>query len=358
MQNPTREYPTKYLSHITSLLIIPLCLFSGLGCADQQTWSDDDQSISKSLTIYTGDSCSAGCIWSSFAVSQGLQASEVNCNGQMCACVVRGDASTSCVAEPEEEVTLARSSAQSRAGTSCNSGCIWSTYAVSIGAQESSSTCDGAPCACVKDGDVWQLCEASDPSLDAPENRSTLPESISPDTSPAGRMPDVPYFYQYDNSLHPSASCQNTSVAMVLSYLGWRGTPDQITSRYGKDWAQSPAGLAALFNRYVESAGLSMRLQPTTSGTLSGLRAELDRGHPVIIHGYFTRYGHVMVVLDYDANGYYLNDPAGRWSEYFMGGYSGGGSGRGVYYSKAAFEAAASTSDGYSHLPIWYHALR
>ena len=145
---------------------------------------------------------------------------------------------------------------------------------------------------------------------------------------------------------------------MVLGYLGWGGTPDQITSRYGKDWAQSPAGLAALFNTYADREGLSMKIDPVTSGSISGLRAELDRGHPVIIHGYFTSYGHVLVVLGYDASGYYVHDPAGRWSEYFKGGYSGGGSGRKAYYSRAAFEAAVGTSNGYSSLPLWYHALR
>jgi uncharacterized protein YvpB len=144
---------------------------------------------------------------------------------------------------------------------------------------------------------------------------------------------------------------------MVLSYLGWSGTPDQITGRYGKDWAQSPAGLAELFNTYVSQERLSMRLEPNTNGSLSGLKAELDRGHPVIIHGYFTGYGHVLVVLGYDDSGYYVNDPAGQWSERFKGGYAGG-SGRKVHYSKSAFESAVATSDGYSSLPLWYHALR
>ncbi|MEE2644007.1 MAG: C39 family peptidase, partial [Myxococcota bacterium] len=174
----------------------------------------------------------------------------------------------------------------------------------------------------------------------------------------SGGLPNVPYFNQYDNYLAPSASCQNTSIAMVLAYLGWGGVPDDITQSYGKDMAQSPAGLARLFNIYASRAGLSKQIKPNTSGTFSGLRAELDRGHPVIIHGYFTSYGHVLVVLGYDENGYYVNDPAGRWSGVFMGGYSAGGSGAEVYYNKAAFEAAVGTSNGYHSLPLWYHALR
>ena len=172
---------------------------------------------------------------------------------------------------------------------------------------------------------------------------------------------DVPYFYQYDNAYAPSKTCQNTSIAMLLNHLGVEVTPDQITAAYGKDYAQSPEGLADLFNIYAARAGLAQRLVPTRSGTLSGLREELDRGHPVITHGYFTSYGHVLVVTGYDQDGYYANDPAGRWSESFMGGYPGlrdAQVGRSIYYRRSAFEAAVATSDGYSALPLWYHALR
>ena len=174
----------------------------------------------------------------------------------------------------------------------------------------------------------------------------------------ANGFPSVPYFFQYDNRLFPGSSCQNTSIAMVLAYLGWRGNPDEITSVYGKYMAQEPAGLARLFNIYGQSMGASMRLLPNTNGSIAGLKSELDRGHPVIIHGYFTRAGHVVVVLGYDNDGYYVNDPAGAWSQVFKGGYSSGGSGRNTYYRRGAFEAAVATSDGYNPLPLWYHSLR
>ena len=64
-----------------------------------------------------------------------------------------------------------------------------------------------------------------------------------------------------------------------------------------------------------------------------------------------------MVVLGYDNNGYYVNDPAGRWTQGFKSGYAGG-SGKNIYYSKAAFEAAVATSNGYSPLDLWYHTLQ
>ena len=122
--------------------------------------------------------------------------------------------------------------------------------------------------------------------------------------------------------------------------------------------AQEPAGLARLFNVYGQNMGASMRLLPNTNGSTSGLKSELDRGHPVIVHGYFTRSGHVLVVLGYDDNGYYVHDPAGAWSQVFKGGYSSGGSRRSTYYSRGAFEAAVVTSDDYNRLPLWYHSLR
>lgn len=190
------------------------------------------------------------------------------------------------------------------------------------------------------------------------EDRPVRPDWNPSPSHRATRPSEVPYFSQYDNALYPEASCQNTSMAMVLKYSGWTGVPDDITRAHGKDYAQSPAGLARLFNTYSANAGLPFRITPETNGSLAGLKAELDQGHPVIIHGYFTRAGHVVVVVGYDANGYYVNDPAGRWSEIFKGGYGAGGSGRNVYYQRAAFEAAIATADGYSPLPLWYHPLR
>jgi len=170
----------------------------------------------------------------------------------------------------------------------------------------------------------------------------------------------VPYFYQYQNQLHPSASCQNTSIAMVLKFLGASVTPDQITGRFGKDRAQSVDGLNSVFNQLARELGVR-QLRSTGSGSLAELRAALDAGSPVIIHGYFTSYGHVLVVTGYDERGYYVNDPAGRWSGYFKGGYPSAwgepAAGHDTFYTKAAFEAAVATSDGSTQLPLWMHWL-
>lgn len=172
---------------------------------------------------------------------------------------------------------------------------------------------------------------------------------------------DVPYFYQYSNALYPSSTCQNTSIAMVLKSFGWNGIPDDITSDWGKNYAQSPAGLAAVFNSIASNSGIQQRLQPVTNGTLNQLRTELDYGNPAIVHGYFTGYGHVVVVLGYNSEGYWVNDPAGEWSETFQGGYPYGWNadvGRAIFYSKSAFEKAIATWDGYTPAPLWFHKIR
>ncbi len=191
--------------------------------------------------------------------------------------------------------------------------------------------------------------------------RITVVDPDAADDDPTPPLPDVPYFYQYANTLHPSASCQNTVIAMVLASRGWRGSPDVITEYWGKDYAQTPAGFSDLLNQEAAYWGLDIRSTARTNATFADLHALLDRGIPVPVHGYFTRYGHVLLVLGYDAGGYWVNDPAGTWGGTFMSGYPYGWeptAGDGIYYPKAAFEAAIGTSNGSSPLPLWLHELR
>ena len=169
----------------------------------------------------------------------------------------------------------------------------------------------------------------------------------------------VPYFFQYSNLLYPGSSCQNTSVAMVLAYLGWSGVPDDITSSWGKDYAQSPHNLSDMFNTIASSENLSGRLVTDTNGSLSEFRSLASSGEVLIVHGYFTGYGHVIVVTGFDGVDYIANDPAGAWRGTFKGGYgwSSATEGHSIKYNKQSFESAIGTSDGYSSLPLWYHML-
>ena len=250
------------------------------------------------------------------------------------------------------EVVVAKGDTFSTVGTSCAPGCIWSGYAVSMGAQEAINHCVGIPCACVEDGNVWTSCEPA-----VAESLESLPETY-PDSANT-RFEEVPYFFQYSNRLYPGSSCQNTSVAMVLAYLGWDGSPDDITSSWGKDYAQSPHNLSSMFNTIARSENLAGRLITDTNGSLENFRSLASAGEIMVVHGYFTGYGHVLVVLGFDGSHYIVNDPAGLWRGSFRGGYSRSGSldGRRARYEKTSFEAAIGTSDGQTSLPLWYHVL-
>jgi hypothetical protein len=168
------------------------------------------------------------------------------------------------------------------------------------------------------------------------------------------------YFYQYSNRINPAGSCQNTSIAMILRYFGAppSHTPDEISNYWGTSKAQTVAGFKDLFDREAAFLGLSVRAVSTENATVADVRSELASGRPVVVHGYFTSFGHVIVLVGFEAGtGQYIAyDPAGRWSQQFkLGGYSeaNASEGRGVRYSAAAVDAAIAP-DG----RVWLHRFR
>jgi uncharacterized protein YvpB len=119
---------------------------------------------------------------------------------------------------------------------------------------------------------------------------------------------DVPYFYQYDNRYEPGSTCGVTSTAMALNWwLPGHTTPDELYQAYGKSQAQSPSGIAAIYR----AEGLSAA--STTTGTRAEIRAHLDAGRPVVVHGWWTSAGHIAVIVGYDDADWIVNDPAGDW---------------------------------------------
>lgn len=183
----------------------------------------------------------------------------------------------------------------------------------------------------------------------------TVQDPAAPSTVVSG----VPYFFQYNNSINPSGSCQNTSLAMLLSFYKCAVTPDQISASWGTSYAQSPSGLAAVFNAYASSCKIPQRLKAHTDGVPADVNALIQAGKPVIVHGYFTSYGHVLVLQGYDGTHYTANDPAGKWKQTFKGGYysSDGDDGKYIKYSRDPVVQAIYTLDGSTPYPIWYHEV-
>jgi len=153
----------------------------------------------------------------------------------------------------------------------------------------------------------------------------------------------VPYFYQYNNTYEPSATCGITSGSMLLNYYNKGVTPDGLYTRFGKAQGQSPSGLASIYSQY----GLAS--QYTYSGTEAMIKRQIDAGRPVVIHGYFTSAGHIMVVIGYNSTGWVVNDPSGLWAGCYACGYPNRTStnGRGVTYSYSSVRSAAGPDGNY-----------
>ena len=123
-----------------------------------------------------GSACAAGCIWSACALTVGAQSATHLCEGRECVCIEDGNVYTQCdvpVGSPDAEEAGSSVSHDSTAtaGSTCGAGCIWSTYAVSVGAQSATHGCNGRECACVRDGDVWTVCPTSAASTSPPSPR-------------------------------------------------------------------------------------------------------------------------------------------------------------------------------------------
>ncbi|MEG5044735.1 C39 family peptidase [Microcoleus sp. B4-C1] len=132
---------------------------------------------------------------------------------------------------------------------------------------------------------------------------------------------NVPYFSQEDNEIEPWRTCGSTSTAMCLKYfqvadLGpWPQYEDDVKKRFdrlGIDHG-SPDGIKRLLE------GLGLRDNLTFKGSLSDITRSLDSGEICILHGYWTRWGHILVIRGYNNNGdFFVNDPTGEW---FYAGY-------------------------------------
>lgn len=229
-------------------------------------------------------------------------------------------------------------------GSFCNKDCIWSKYAVENRIQEKQKDCFEGPCACVKQGNAYELCEQN----------LNINNSISSDNIRYEKIDiTIPYYNQYDNKNYGWATCQNTSIAMVLSHYEFIIHPDTIFDSWGKDIAQSPSGLNYVYRSY----SLKSSIETYTNATPEQLKSVLNQGYVAIVHGYFTEYGHVLVVKSFDGFFYYVNDPAGVWGGCFKCGYNNSYNGV-TKYPKEAFEKAVFTSDGYAYLPGWIHIIK
>ena len=163
------------------------------------------------------------------------------------------------------------------------------------------------------------------------------------------KLLNVRHFSQLDNVYHPEGTCNLTSAAMVLDYHGIRS---KNSARQLEDELWEYVYDRKLSRHSAENIAQVIRTHGckddfTWCGSIDSIKRSLDNLNPCIIHGMFTRSGHIIVVRGYDDTGLWVNDPYGEW---FPGGYNTRVSGERLHYS---FELIARTCayDG----EFWVH---
>jgi hypothetical protein len=134
---------------------------------------------------------------------------------------------------------------------------------------------------------------------------------------PAKVRLEVPYRSQRDNEKNPDGACNVTSLAMCLLY-------HQVQPRYTSMFPQFEDELYDYterlgLNRHdaldlvkvIEAYGCVDRFSSTYK--IPDIKAALSAGNPAVLHGYFTRFGHIIVAVGYDDDGLIVHDPYGEW---------------------------------------------
>lgn len=142
----------------------------------------------------------------------------------------------------------------------------------------------------------------------------------------------IPYKSQLDNWNNPTGSCNVTSIAMCLDYIGASRKKKGVQFEdelyeyaLSKGYSRhSPHDLA----RIVRDYGCKDFF--TETATIEDVQSWLAMGNPAVTHGYFTSFGHIIVLVGYNQNSFIVHDPYGEW---FSGGYRTDLSGESLEYS-------------------------
>jgi hypothetical protein len=188
----------------------------------------------------------------------------------------------------------------------------------------------------------------------------------------------VPFHTQHNNQYNPGGACNVTCIAMILKYYGIDSRTQADINRdlqledvlYLKttEWDQEygfsssnqarhqPQFLMRLLREWGQQYGQGA-LQNSHFKELASekdMKQHLALGNPLVIHGYFTHSGHIIVVKGYDetTGEWICNDPNGKWLGY-QGGYDKNASGENVRYSYDNVREVCHIGGGiWCHFPV------
>lgn len=160
-------------------------------------------------------------------------------------------------------------------------------------------------------------------------------ELVYPKPKPKTVKLAIPYKSQLDNEENPTGSCNVTSLSMCLTFLGAKRNPsysrfDQFEDElynYALDKNLSrhdPHDLAVIVEDY------GCRDDFRTNATIEQVQNWLADSKPIVTHGYFTSFGHIVVIAGFDEKGFLVHDPYGKWTP---GGYDTSANGAYLNYS-------------------------
>lgn len=174
-----------------------------------------------------------------------------------------------------------------------------------------------------------------------------------PATLPRKVWIETPYRSQLDNRNNPHGSCNVTAITMALLRFGKRSKHPGVQLEdelyeYMEDNRldrHAPEDLAKVVQTY------GCKDVFTYNGNLDMARQALANGEILVIHGYFTRWGHIITGVGYDDDQQVLevHDPNG---EYFAGGYDTRANGAYLRYSYNLIQRVAMP-DG----KLWLHRI-
>ena len=155
-------------------------------------------------------------------------------------------------------------------------------------------------------------------------------------------LDNFPYKSQLDNGFNPYGSCNVTSYEQLEDQM-YRRCLDRGWSRH------SPHDLKLLAESYP-----GIKDDFTDRGTFKDIKQALASNCPVVLHGYFTRFGHIITAKGFDDYGIIANDPYGEW---FEGGYDTSVSGENLAYSWGLVARKCSPESVANPQHIWMHKL-
>ena len=173
-------------------------------------------------------------------------------------------------------------------------------------------------------------------------------------------IPNAAYKSQLDNANNPTGSCNVTSMIMAMCTGGLprtipngKQTEDAlyeflIQQGYSR---HAPYDLSRGANEFRKRffPELEIWSELDVNARWSKIKTHLDKNRPVVIHGYFTGFGHIVCIVGYDGSNWIVNDPYGEWNSW---GYNCNVSGEQLKYSHNLMEGVCGP-DG----TMWAHFI-